>query len=142
MPKRFALVVVSLFLVFAAEARSQQRPGGAPEQAPAPTRRETASVAPDKVSQTSHAVRIDGREVRYTATTSTLPIRLDDGKVAARMFFVAYTKDGEEAKARPVSFLYNGGPGSAPSGCIWALSPPPGPHGRGRLPAAAPLSAR
>ncbi len=32
------------------------------------------------------------------------------------MFFVAYTKDGEEAKSRPVSFLYNGGPGSA---TIW-----------------------
>jgi carboxypeptidase C (cathepsin A) len=116
MPKRSALVVVSLFLVLAAEARSQQRPGGAPEQAAAPTRRETASVAPDKVSQTSPAVRIDGREIRYTATTSTLPIRLDDGKVAARMFFVAYTKDGEEAKSRPLSFLYNGGPGSA---TIW-----------------------
>jgi len=29
------------------------------------------------------------------------------------MFFVAYTKDGEDAKTRPLSFLYNGGPGSA-----------------------------
>ena len=29
------------------------------------------------------------------------------------MFFVAYTKDGEDARSRPVSFLYNGGPGSA-----------------------------
>src|SRR5436309_4427937 len=32
------------------------------------------------------------------------------------MFFVAYTKDGEDAKTRPVSFLYNGGPGAA---TIW-----------------------
>src|SRR6185295_12307091 len=40
----------------------------------------------------------------------------DNGQVSARMFFVAYTKDGEDAKTRPVSFLYNGGPGAA---TIW-----------------------
>jgi carboxypeptidase C (cathepsin A) len=70
-------------------------------------------TAEEKISQTSHTVRVDGRDVKYTATAGTLPIRLDDGKVAARMFFVAYTKDGEDSKTRPVSFLYNGGPGSA-----------------------------
>src|SRR5205823_2041260 len=70
----------------------------------------------EKISQTSHTIRLDGREVRYTAAAGTLPIRLDDGKVAARMFFVAYTKDGEDSKTRPVSFLYNGGPGAA---TIW-----------------------
>ena len=48
--------------------------------------------------------------------TGTLPIRLDNGQVAARMFFVAYTKDGEDVKTRPISFLYNGGPGAA---TIW-----------------------
>jgi carboxypeptidase C (cathepsin A) len=81
-------------------------PGGVPRH----------EVAPEKTapaSQTSHAIRLDGREIKYTATAGTLPIRLDDGKVAAQMFFVAYTKDGEDRKTRPVSFLYNGGPGSA-----------------------------
>jgi carboxypeptidase C (cathepsin A) len=85
------------------EARGQQ---------PAP-RVETAGPAEEKISQTNHTVRLDGREIKYTATAGTLPIRLDDGKVAARMFFVAYTKDGENVKTRPVSFLYNGGPGAA-----------------------------
>src|SRR5437763_190911 len=61
-------------------------------------------------------MRLDGRDIKYTATAGTLPIRLDNGQVAARMFFVAYTKDGEDAKTRPVSFLYNGGPGAA---TIW-----------------------
>jgi carboxypeptidase C (cathepsin A) len=56
---------------------------------------------------------VDGREIRYTASAGTLPIRLDEGKVVARMFFVGYTKDGENAKGRPLSFLYNGGPGAA-----------------------------
>ncbi len=75
--------------------------------------REVATAAEEKISQTSHAVKLDGKDIKYTATTGTLPIRLDDGKVVARMFFVAYTKDGEDARTRPVSFLYNGGPGAA-----------------------------
>jgi carboxypeptidase C (cathepsin A) len=93
------------------ETRPQRdEPGGQPSPA---SRYEVAGPAEEKISQTSHTVRIDGREVKYTATAGTLPIRLDDGKVAARMFFVAYTKDGDDVKSRPVSFLYNGGPGSA-----------------------------
>lgn len=119
MAKRFA-VLLAMALV-PALAFPQQRPSQPPAQQPAPreegqpsaARYETAGAAEEKISQTSHAVRIDGREIKYTATAGTLPIRLDDGKVAARMFFVAYTRDGENAKTRPVSFLYNGGPGSA-----------------------------
>jgi carboxypeptidase C (cathepsin A) len=105
----------------------QSRPGGAPgaqQSAPAPgesgasstPRVEVAGAAEEKISQTSHSIRLDGHDIKYTATAGTLPIRLDDGKVAARMFFVAYTRDGEDAKTRPVSFLYNGGPGAA---TIW-----------------------
>jgi carboxypeptidase C (cathepsin A) len=90
---------------------TRDEPGGQP-----PSRVETAGAAEEKISQTSHTIRIDGREIRYTATAGTLPIRLDDGKVAARMFFVAYSKDGEDVKTRPISFLYNGGPGAA---TIW-----------------------
>ena len=86
----------------------RDEPGGQPS-----SRYEVAGPAEEKISQTSHVVRVEGRDIKYTATAGTLPIRLDDGKVAARMFFVAYTKDGEEAKTRAVSFLYNGGPGSA-----------------------------
>jgi carboxypeptidase C (cathepsin A) len=115
MVRRSARVCIVCFgwLSFAAHALAQ-----APAAQPAPTRPkvETAGPAEEKVSQTSHTLRLDGRDIRYMATTGTLPIRLDDGRVAARMFFVAYTKDGENAKTRPVSFLYNGGPGAA---TIW-----------------------
>jgi carboxypeptidase C (cathepsin A) len=99
--------------------RSEQQP---PAERPAETggqsasRYEVAGPAEEKLSQTSHTMRIDGREIKYTATAGTVPIRLEDGKLAARMFFVAYTKDGENPKTRPVAFLFNGGPGSA---SIW-----------------------
>jgi carboxypeptidase C (cathepsin A) len=91
-------------------------PSPATQSSPSKPRVETAGPAEEKSSQTSHTLRLDGRDIKYTATVSTLPIRLDDGKIAARMFFVAYTKDGENARTRPVSFLYNGGPGAA---TIW-----------------------
>ncbi len=107
-----ACVALATSTLVAAQGR-----GGPPPDAGANRPRvETAGPAEEKTSETSHAIRLDGREIKYTATTGTLPIRLDDGKVAARMFFVAYTKDGENAKTRPVSFLYNGGPGAA---TIW-----------------------
>jgi len=77
-----------------------QRPGtppGAQQDAQAPGRHKVAGPDEDKTSRTSHTIRLNGTEVRYTATAGTVPVRLDDGKVAARMFFVAYTKDGEVA---------------------------------------------
>jgi carboxypeptidase C (cathepsin A) len=110
----WVLVAVSTVVV-----SGQQRPGGppdAPPTLPRPGSYETASPLQEKAAQTSHAMRIGGQDIRYTATAGTIPIRLDDGKVAARMFFVAYTKDGEDARTRPIAFLFNGGPGSA---SIW-----------------------
>ena len=94
--RRFATVLL-LFAVSTVPAFAQQ----------------TAGAAEEKTSQTSHTMRLDGRDIKYTATTGTLPIRGEDGKLAARMFYVAYTRDGDDARTRPVSFLYNGGPGAA-----------------------------
>jgi len=96
-------------------AQQPAAPRDEPDGQPA-TRNEVATAAEEKISQSSHTIRLDGREIKYSATAGTLPIRLDDGKIAARMFFVAYTRDGEDVKTRPVSFLYNGGPGAA---TIW-----------------------
>ncbi len=96
-----------------AQQRQNQPAPGEPGAQPGVGRYEVAPVTAPPPAQTSHLARIDGKEIKYTATAGTLPIRLDDGKVAAQMFFVAYTKDGEDRKTRPVSFLYNGGPGSA-----------------------------
>jgi carboxypeptidase C (cathepsin A) len=113
---RRAFAVLFLIGLLAAPTGAQQRGQPLSQQPPAAARQEHAGENEAKISQTPHTMRLDGREIRYTATAGTLPIRSDGGDVAARMFFVAYTKDGENASARPVSFLYNGGPGSA---TIW-----------------------
>jgi carboxypeptidase C (cathepsin A) len=65
---------------------------------------------------THHQVSVNGKTLKYSATTGRLPIKRGDGKIEAEMFFVAYTLDGQEASKRPVTFAFNGGPGSA---SIW-----------------------
>ena len=60
---------------------------------------------------------LDGKDLHYTATAGTLLIRDgEDDHPYGSIFYVAYTLDGADANTRPVSFLYNGGPGSA---TIW-----------------------
>ncbi|HEY1985375.1 MAG TPA: peptidase S10 [Terracidiphilus sp.] len=70
-------------------------------------------IPPEKPSVTRHDMTLGGKTLHYTATAGTLLIRDEDDKPYGSIFYVAYTLDGAEAKSRPVSFLYNGGPGSA-----------------------------
>jgi carboxypeptidase C (cathepsin A) len=65
---------------------------------------------------THHQITVDGKVLKYTATAGRLPIKRADGKIEAEMFFVAYTLDGQDAGKRPLTFAFNGGPGSA---TIW-----------------------
>ncbi|HEX2225315.1 MAG TPA: peptidase S10 [Thermoanaerobaculia bacterium] len=68
----------------------------------------------EKLSVTRHSVRIGGTEVRYTATAGTLLLKEETGKPRASLFFVAYTRDGvSDLTRRPVTFTFNGGPGSS-----------------------------
>lgn len=60
---------------------------------------------------TQHEVQIQGQVIKYTATAGTLILKDDDGKPEASIFYVAYTKNGN--KDRPITFCFNGGPGSA-----------------------------
>lgn len=63
---------------------------------------------------THHTVNIQGSMVHYTANAGYLPVTDKDGKILARMFFIAYTKDGvSDNHTRPITYAFNGGPGSA-----------------------------
>src|SRR5438874_539621 len=112
----FLIAFTTLVSPVLAQGRGGQPPQTPPVANESTPRVETAGEKEEKISQTAHTLRLDGRDIKYTATAGTLPIRLDTGQVAARMFFVAYTRDGEDVKTRPISFLYNGGPGAA---TIW-----------------------
>lgn len=64
-------------------------------------------------STTQGVVTINGRRIAYTADTGTLVLRDKQGRPTGEMFYVAYFKQGGDAAKRPISFLYNGGPGSS-----------------------------
>ena len=71
----------------------------------------------DRIVTTEHQVVVDGKPLRYTARAGTLPIRTSEtGEVHGRMFFVVYTLARRANEpVRPLTFLWNGGPGSSSS---------------------------
>lgn len=102
-----------VLVIFAAALIAQDKKEGAPEEktpAPPPT-------AEEKVSVTHHSVTAHGKTLAYTATASRLPIKNESGQAEAQMFYVSYLLDGvKDGSKRPLTFVFNGGPGSA---TIW-----------------------
>lgn len=86
----------------------QGGPGGGRAQAqPSPSPEETPVV-------TKHEIHAGSRVLRYTATTGMMPIKNREGETEARIFYMAYTLDDAGPRnRRPVTFAFNGGPGSA-----------------------------
>ena len=65
---------------------------------------------------TQHQISIGNRALRYTARVGFLSLRDDFRETKARIFYVAYTLDGEnDSSPRPLTFAWNGGPGSPAS---------------------------
>lgn len=62
---------------------------------------------------THNNVVVDGKKIEYTVNTGYLNLKNDTGKLIAKIFFTYYKKDGEESVRRPVTFTFNGGPGSS-----------------------------
>lgn len=97
---------------------AQQRPPAEPathadEHAQGPATKPDEAPPVEHTSVTTHEMNLNGKPLRYTATAGTLLIRNEEEKPYGSIFYTAYTADGVDAKTRPVTFLYNGGPGSA-----------------------------
>src|SRR5581483_4770086 len=71
-------------------------------------------LTPDAV--THHTIVLGGRTLAYAARAGTITLRNGDDQPTARVFYTAFTLDGADSAHRPVTFLYNGGPGSS---TIW-----------------------
>lgn len=67
----------------------------------------------DRLSVTNHSMLLNGKGLKYTATAGTMAQKDETGATKADMFFVAYTLDGARLGERPVTFIFNGGPGAA-----------------------------
>ena len=105
-----------------AQAEPGQRPPGQGRRAPATPGVAAATPSPAAApadnteiptSVTHHSLMLSSGDLHYTATAGQIPLRNDAGEVECRMFYAAYTKDGANDTNRPVTFAFNGGPGSA-----------------------------
>src|SRR2546430_2895517 len=128
---RVGLVVGAVTLGTSTAVAQARQPGAAPRDTSTRPIRDTLRAAvrdslrpstrdflsmvetPPVVSR--HSIRLHGSTLSYRATTGMLPIRNDTtGVVEGGIFFVAYNRDaaGDQA-ARPLTFVFNGGPGSS-----------------------------
>lgn len=101
MKRLFVTLCASLSLLATAPAFAQDAPAAAAAVTPA---------APDSV--THHTMTLSGKSVEYTARAGTITLRNATEQPTAQIFYVAYTLDGG-GPDRPVTFFYNGGPGSS-----------------------------
>ncbi|HTJ27915.1 MAG TPA: peptidase S10 [Candidatus Limnocylindria bacterium] len=91
--------IVSAACVLAVAACALASPSGAADAAP--------------IAVTHHQVTVAGKPITYTATAETVTLHDSDGNPTAEVFTVAYTADGADRAKRPVTFVWNGGPGSS-----------------------------
>ncbi len=62
---------------------------------------------------THHSITVRGKTINYSATAAQMPLKDPAGETEAHIFYVAYTLDGAADRGRPLTFCFNGGPGSA-----------------------------
>ncbi|HXM59038.1 MAG TPA: peptidase S10, partial [Candidatus Dormibacteraeota bacterium] len=87
-------------------AKKGQQSQDEPEERPAPP--------PERESVTERTVRIGGEDVAYRAVASTTTLRSEEGEPRASVFAVAYSRtDAGDPTTRPLTFVFNGGPGSS-----------------------------
>ena len=67
-------------------------------------------------SVTHGSVTVEGKRINYDATTGTLILKNKEDSPTISMSYVYYTKSDDDPSQRPITFIYNGGPGSA---TIW-----------------------
>jgi carboxypeptidase C (cathepsin A) len=92
-------------LVFAWEISAQTK--GQPEP------KETPQTGNLQVTSTKGKVNYGAKVLDYEAKAGYLDLKTDTGKVLAKVFFTYYQKTPAEAKSRPITFCFNGGPGSS-----------------------------
>ena len=114
------LTMKNILWILLAASTSLHAAEVAPTNSPAtnaPPAKNEAATIPDATHKpvfTTNTVTIAGQRVKYVAETGMLPILKPDGTTSASIFYIAYTRLGEtNTGTRPVTFCFNGGPGSS-----------------------------
>ncbi len=72
------------------------------------------SEVKEELSETSHHISVGGQQIQYKAQVGTLVLKEENGKSQASIFYIAYLREGvKDAARRPITFSFNGGPGSS-----------------------------
>jgi len=137
----FAASLLGASFCLAQQQQSLPQPDKAGEKAAEKPKDEKKPPVPEEKSVvTKHSIKIDGKEIKYTSTAGTILLKLEDGTPKASIFYVAYAKDDvADLSQRPITFSFNGGPGSSsvwlhlgllgprrvPMGDAGSLLPPP-----------------
>jgi carboxypeptidase C (cathepsin A) len=101
---------------FAAEVVTNTPPRTASGEGKEPTKentKEKSKEPEEKLVQSEHSVTIDGKDIKYKASAGTILLRDEDDKPTASIFYIAYTREDVASSSRPVTFSFNGGPGSS-----------------------------
>ena len=110
------ILLTASFLVFvsALGVRAEGPAAPATNAPPSDAKSEAPSKEVNAPVITDASVVIGGKAVPYRATAGMLPILGKDGKPTAQVFYIAYTQTNRtDAAERPVTFCFNGGPGSS-----------------------------
>jgi carboxypeptidase C (cathepsin A) len=98
------------------QSPAQEQQAHVPASVEPPKTEKEHERAEEKPVVTHHKVQAGGKTLAYTATTGRLPIKNEQEHTEAEMFYVAYTLDHAGGAKRPLTFAFNGGPGSS---TIW-----------------------
>ena len=116
---RASLLALSLLLLASAAHAADTPAGDVPDKnaKPAAASKDDQDTAKASAEEDAQPVRrsipLNGHTLAYTVTPGHLTIRNDDGEPTASMFYVAYTVPSANGRPRPLTFLFNGGPGSS-----------------------------
>ena len=102
--------------LFASEVSSNAPPPSAAAAGKEPSKesaKDKAKEPEEKLVQSEHSATIGGQEIKYKASAGTILLRDEDDKPTASIFYVGYTREGVGLSNRPVTFSFNGGPGSS-----------------------------
>ena len=105
------LIAVAATTAVAQERPRRQGPPPAAQQQSSPEQSVLRLLPPDAVSE--HTIDTPGGKVEYTATAGTLSLFDQSGERSAAIFYTAYVVKTADAAKRPVTFVFNGGPGAA-----------------------------
>ncbi len=111
----FRPLLLCALTAFSGIASPAQEPAGHdPKSENKKEEKEKGADKAEKKSETDHSITLGGQKLDYTATAGTLSLKDAEGKTTADIFYIAYTKKGvTDAASRPLTFSFNGGPGSS-----------------------------